>query len=195
MPSIYITHPEVVIDPAVPMPQWGLSDEGARRARTFAARAVVPRLQQIFSSAERKAMELAEIIAAQSGGEVVTSDAFGENDRSSTGFLELARFEAVVDRFFAEPEQGPEGWESAYDAQQRIAAAVTGAIARVGDAVFCGHGAVGTLLKCWVAGRPIARSEDQRIMAWKGGGNCFVFDVQPKRLILDWVPMEDFAGL
>jgi broad specificity phosphatase PhoE len=192
VPSLYITHPEVVIDPAVPMPQWGLSDVGAARARALARRGVLPRGTPIFSSTERKAIELAEIIAAESGGEVIAEEAFGENDRSATGFLAGEKFEAVVERFFADPAHGPEGWESALEAQQRIVNAVRSALVRSrGEAVFCGHGAVGTLLKCWVAGRAIARREDQRVMAWRGGGNCFVFEIEPRRLIRDWVRMED----
>jgi len=195
VPSLYITHPEVVIDPAVPMPRWGLSDVGMARARAFARRSVVPRGLPIFSSTERKAMELAEIIAPESVSKVISEEAFGENDRSSTGYLPGEQFEAVVERFFADPAHGPDGWESALEAQQRIVDAVLSALARThGNAVFCGHGAVGTLLKCWVAGRPIARSEDQRVIASKGGGNCFLFEVEPQRLISDWVAMEAFDG-
>ena len=195
MPSLYITHPEVVINPAVPMPRWGLSDVGMARARAFARRGVVPHGLPIFSSTERKAMELAQIIAAESGSEVITEEAFGENDRSSTGFLAGEQFEAVVERFFDDPAHGPDGWESALAAQQRIVTAVRSALARTrGDAVFCGHGAVGTLLKCWLAGRTIARSEDQRVMASNGGGNSFVFEVEPQRPISDWVAMEASDG-
>ena len=195
MPFLYITHPEVVIDPAVPMPRWGLSDIGAERARAFAKRQVVPRRAPIFSSTERKAVELAEIIAEESGGRVETDERFGENDRSSTGFLHAERFEQVVEQFFGDPDNGPEGWESARAAQRRIVAAVTAAVAETtGPAIFCGHGAVGTLLKCHAGGRRIARSEDQRVRAWKGGGNCFVFELHPLRLLSDWVAMEDFVG-
>ena len=31
----FITHPEVVIDPAVPVPRWHLSDRGIARMRTL----------------------------------------------------------------------------------------------------------------------------------------------------------------
>lgn len=35
MPLVYfITHPEVVIDPGVPVPQWPLSETGRRRMRS-----------------------------------------------------------------------------------------------------------------------------------------------------------------
>jgi broad specificity phosphatase PhoE len=192
MPSLYITHPEVVIDPAVPMPRWGLSEIGTARARAFAARGLVPPGRPIFSSTERKAVELAHILADVSGGEVIEDELMGENDRSATGFLPAERFDAVVAQFFGDPDNGPDGWESARTAQQRIVDAVGRALKQAGGpAVFCGHGAVGTLLKCHVGGRVIAQSEDQRVVAWKGGGNCFRFELEPPRLIGDWVSMED----
>ena len=57
-------------------------------------------------------------------------------------------------------------------------------------AVFCGHGAVGTLLKCHCGARAISRDEDQRRMAHPGGGNAFVFDVSRRALYCDWMAME-----
>jgi hypothetical protein len=41
-------------------------------------------------------MELAEIIAPESVSKVISEEAFGENDRSSTGYLPGEQFEAVV---------------------------------------------------------------------------------------------------
>jgi broad specificity phosphatase PhoE len=120
----------------------------------------------------------------------------GENDRSATGFLPPELFEETADRFFAAPEISTSGWERAIDAQRRIVATVTTAMASVPagtPAVFCGHGAVGTLLKCHVGRRPIARSEDQSRHADKGGGNCFSFDLAAMQLGCEWTAMEDFA--
>ena len=38
--GLLVSHPEVVIDPAVPVPLWGLTEVGAARMRSFAARVV-----------------------------------------------------------------------------------------------------------------------------------------------------------
>jgi broad specificity phosphatase PhoE len=193
--AIYISHPEVVIDPAVATPQWGLSEKGFARARAFAARHSLPAVAKIFSSTERKALDLAGVLAEPSGLEIAADEAFGENDRSSTGFLTPELFEATADRFFAEPETGPDGWESANDAQARIVAAVRQALDTLPSgrlAVFTGHGAVGTLLKCHCASRTIARSEDQRRIAHPGGGNVFVFSTDLSAIACDWTAMEDF---
>lgn len=196
MRALYVTHPQVMMDANVPVPLWGLSDQGRQRAARFAQSGVVPRGAMIFSSRERKALELAELLATQAGTAVLSDHLMGENDRSATGFLPPELFEATADRFFAEPDNSVDGWERANDAQRRIVGAVTTALASVPagtPAVFCGHGAVGTLLKCHVAGRPISRSEDQTRTGGTGGGNCFSFDLAGGRIGCEWTLLEDFA--
>jgi broad specificity phosphatase PhoE len=196
MIALYVSHPQVRMDPNVPVPLWGLSDEGRARARAFVAGGVVPKGAMIFSSRERKAMELAELLAEAAGTLVLADHLMGENDRSATGFLPPELFEATADRFFAEPHVSIDGWERAIDAQSRILGTVRTALASVPTgtaAIFCGHGAVGTLLKCHTAGRAISRSEDQTRTGGTGGGNCFLFDLKTPALHSEWTRMEDFA--
>src|SRR6218665_319353 len=120
MRALYVSHPQVRIDANVPVPLWGLTPQGERRARDFAARGVVPRGAMIFASRETKAMELADILAESIGALVLSDHQMGENDRSATGFLPPALFEDMADRFFGEPAMSADGWERAIDAQQRI---------------------------------------------------------------------------
>src|SRR5690606_1450211 len=144
---------------------WGLTEEGKERARAFAARRTVPEGAPVYSSRETKALELADIIAARSGTVVQADHEMGENDRSATGFLPSALFEDMANRFFGHPEESAEGWERAIDAQARIVGRVEEALKSCPKdvpVIFCGHGAVGTLLKCHLGKRRIARSEDQR---------------------------------
>lgn len=201
MRALYLTHPQVRIDPNVPVPLWGLSAEGRARADAFVARGTVPAGAMVFSSRETKALELAELVAAAAGTRVTADPMMGENDRSATGFLPPDMFEDMADRFFASPDESVDGWEPARDAQQRIVASVMTALVNVPTGVpviFCGHGAVGTLLKCHLGQRPIARREDQGRIGAMGGGNGFVFDVAGLHLLSDWVAMEaigaDWAG-
>ncbi len=191
--ALYLTHPEVNIDPGIAVPDWGLSAIGRARAEAMAARNLFAPDIVFVSSTERKALELAEILAKPGANRVVSNADFGENDRSATGFLPPEEFEAMANRFFAQPAESIEGWERAIDAQARIVAAVTASAATYADVtlVFCGHGGVGTLLKCHVAGRAIARSEDQ---PGPGGGNCFAFDLAQKALICEWTLMETWTG-
>ncbi len=196
--TLYITHPEVVIDPDVPMPQWGLSETGRRRAETFAKRGLLAPATHFFSSTERKAMELAEILARPCGGTVTSDARLCENDRSSTGYLMPEDFERHVEALFGQPDESINGWETARNAQSRIVGAVSNLLSEMPveqDVVFTGHGCVGTLLKCHLGGRAIARHEDQRVVAHPGGGNLFAFDLAAKRLLCEFTPMENWQGL
>lgn len=191
--GLYITHPQVRIDPAVPVPKWGLSDVGRARAETLAGKAWVRRIGRIITSDETKAIELADILAAAAGVPVEIIHGAHENDRSATGFLPPPEFEKAADWFFAHPEESFRGWERAIDAQRRIVEVVREVLASHDPSVpvaFIGHGGVGTLLRCHLAGLPITRVHDQPP---NGGGNIHMFglgDLRPAGG--GWVPMEDF---
>ncbi|WFU02161.1 phosphoglycerate mutase family protein [Rhizobium sp. CB3171] len=192
--ALYITHPQVRIDPSVPVPDWGLSDIGAERARLTATRAWARELGLIVSSGERKAIETAEILATASGATIEIIEAMHENDRSATGFLAPPEFEKAADWFFAHPHESFKGWERAIDAQVRIVSQVEAVLSRHDSRTpiaFVGHGGVGTLLKCHLEGKPIARQGDQP----PGGGNLFCFDLAKRAVSCDWTPMEDWQGV
>lgn len=189
MPCFYLSHPQVAIDPQVSVPQWHLSDEGRARLQTLAGKNWIGSLRRIVSSDETKAIETAIAVGALTGLPHEVLPDLHENDRSSTGFLEPDAFEAAADAFFADPEASYRGWERAVDAQRRIVDAVT-VIARTGEgpALFCGHGGVGTLLKCHLKNCAVSRNEDQP----GGGGNVYAFDPLAPRCLEDWTPLETF---
>ncbi|WP_431321143.1 histidine phosphatase family protein [Rhizobium sp. YTU87027] len=191
--SLYITHPQVKIDPAVPVPKWGLSEIGATRAHKAAESDWAKQLRRIISSDETKAIETAEILAAAAGLTIEIVHGMHENDRSATGFLPPPEFEKAADWFFAHPAESFRGWERAIDAQRRIVSAVTDILAShdpTSPVAFVGHGGVGTLLKCHLQGRPIQRDGDQP----GGGGNLYCFSLADQRLSCDWTPIEEWQG-
>ena len=185
----YLTHPQVKIEPAVPVPSWGLSDVGRIRTEALANAGWLSETTQIISSGERKAIETAAIIAGQLKVTVEVRDAMHENDRSTTGFLAPDEFESVADQFFAHPLVSIRGWERAIDAQLRIVREVERVLARnrSGDVLFVGHGAVGTLLFCHYSGLAIDRTHDQPA----GGGHCFTLVKDGRRVLHPWRRMED----
>jgi broad specificity phosphatase PhoE len=187
----YLTHPQVQIDPAAPVPSWGLSVIGRTRAETLGSTGWLSGTTQIISSGERKAIETAEIIAGKLNIAVEVRESMHENDRSATGFLPPDEFEAVADLFFAQPSVSIRGWERAIDAQLRIVRDVEQVLARdrAGDVLFVSHGAVGTLLFCHYAGVAIDRIHNQPA----GGGYCFVFVKDERRVLHPWRRMEELA--
>jgi broad specificity phosphatase PhoE len=190
--GLYISHPEVAIDPEIPVPDWGLSALGTSRALETAQRPWLRGIARIVSSSERKAIETAEILAEAAGVDVEIAADMGENDRSATGFLAPADFEDAANWFFANPSSSFKGWERAVDAQARVVAAVERILADHDPSapiIFVGHGGVGTLLKCHFAKEPISRRGDQ-----SGGGNLYAFDLAERRLACGWTKMELWPG-
>ena len=197
--ALYVTHPQVVQDPNVPVPRWGLSPKGRERAERFANHALIRRAIRIVTSPETRALELATILSEPSGTPVESGENFAENDRRSTGFVSKERFEELFAALYASPSTSPDGWESAYDTQERIVAAYDAALVGHDSAspiIFTGHGTVGTLLKCHLGSRAITRFEDQRVIGDPGGGNVFVVRLSDRKLLSDWMPVgalpEDF---
>jgi broad specificity phosphatase PhoE len=188
----FITHPEVVIDPAMPVTDWPLSPLGLQRMHLALRQPWLAGVRAIFSSGERKARDAAAVMARHLGLAICVIETLGENDRSATGYLPKAAFEAVADRFFASPQESVRGWERAVDAQRRIIDAVERAIARPvdGDVAIVSHGGVGALLLCHLKGVPISRAEDQ---PGAGGGHVYSFDLASRRLLSGWRRMEDMA--
>jgi broad specificity phosphatase PhoE len=183
----FITHPEVVIDPAVAVPKWGLSETGRERMVNFCAAPFVKNFGSIFCSDETKAKEAAAILAQVCNLAPIIIDTLGENDRSATGVLPKDVFETAANEFFARPDVSYKGWETATDAQARIIGAVDNVLKRAssdGDIAIVSHGGVGTLYKCNLKHILITRTEDQPRQ-----GHYYVFDAITKKLMQDWEPI------
>ncbi len=78
---LFVTHPEVVIDPAVPVPRWKLSPKGVARMTEFARDPAVAKVTSIYASDETKARDGARILAdaksyLKPGGTLITSSPF-----------------------------------------------------------------------------------------------------------------------
>lgn len=183
---IFITHPEVMVDPAIDVRRWRLSAVGLERMRLFADNPVVANVTSIWSSTETKAIDGAEILAARLGIGLRLSHGLCENDRSSTGFLPPDEFEKVADEFFARPTASIRGWERAIDAQRRVEGAVQEILAGhgQGDVALVAHGAVGTLLLCAYSDRPISRTADQPFQ-----GHYWRAELPSRTPVHAWLPI------
>jgi broad specificity phosphatase PhoE len=187
----FITHPEVQIDSKVPVPQWPLSEKGIDRIRLLITKNWVQKIRAIYSSSELKAIDCAKILGDHLYLPFTQKEEFGENDRSSTGYLPKEAFETMATRFFNNPTTSVEGWERAVDAQSRIVEAVNKVMddpSAQGDIAIVSHGSVGTLLLCYLSGSAINRSMDQ---PGGGGGNVFCFEKESRTLIYNWKSIEE----
>lgn len=140
-------------------------------------------VDRIISSTERKATDMAAVLAAGLNLPAAVDPALGEMDRNATGYLPAKEFETVVELFFAEPEQSIRGWERAVDAQHRIVDAIQrhSSNGHTNRTAFVSHGGVGALLLASLTGSPISRSLDQ-----PGLGGYFTFDALHWTLLSGW---------
>lgn len=191
MPSVYfISHPEVVIDPNVPVPNWPLSERGLERMQLMLGHPWINNLCAVYSSQEQKAIDGAMVIAKHLALQLAQYEDLGEMDRSSTGYLSQEEFQEVANQFFANPGESVRGWEVASDAQKRIVGVVKKIAERhsANDSIaIVSHGGVGALLLCDLAKLEIAREHDQ---PGAGGGNYFLFEPETWSLQHGWRPIE-----
>ncbi|HWT61252.1 MAG TPA: histidine phosphatase family protein [Ochrobactrum sp.] len=190
---LFISHPDVVIDPERPVPSWRLSTRGIDRMRRFAERPDLKAIQKIWSSTETKAIESAGVLAGVLGIGLSVDPRFNEIDRSATGFLSSGEHEAVADQFFALPNKSIHNWERAVDAQKRVVSALEAVTHRhqVGDIAIVGHGGVGTLLLCHLANLPISRDYDQPFQ-----GHYWTYSLETNSILHQWrmIAERDFAA-
>jgi broad specificity phosphatase PhoE len=187
MAAFFITHPEVEIDPAIPVTRWRLSERGVARMAAFVASDAPADVGEVWASGETKATQAAALLAARFGLPVHVHEGLGENDRSATGFLPPPEFDAVADAFFARPGESVRGWETAAAAQRRIVGAVDDILSArrgSGDLAIVAHGGVGTLLLCAFESLPIAREHDQPHQ-----GCYWRFDTATRQVLHGWRPI------
>jgi broad specificity phosphatase PhoE len=195
----FVTHPDVIIDPAKPIERWCLSPRGRQRMGALLQQPWVGRVGRVLSSSETKALDGAEILVAGLAVAPEVSAELGEYDRSSTGLLPPSEFWPLVDEFFRRPTESIRGWERAVDAQARVLGAVRAVAARLPDGsdaerpdvVFVAHGAVGALLLASLSGAAISREFDQPLAPagsppGSGGGYYFSFSLPELTLEHGW---------
>lgn len=176
---LFLTHADVVIDPDVPVPDWGLNDTGRARHAAFAQGTAV------FGSDEREARDGAEPVAETRALELNTRPDLGKNDRSATGSLPPEEFWPVSSGFFSEPDASERGWERALKAQTRIVAATQAAVAEAqeGGILIVSHGGVATLPRCNLLGIEITQGEGQ---PHPKGACWFAFDRNMNSAPTEW---------
>jgi broad specificity phosphatase PhoE len=192
---IFITHPEVVIDPHQPITEWPLNPSGRARMGLFVDLLAGRNVTAVYASTECKATDGAAIVAERMGLSYRTHEDLGENDRSSTGFIAPPEFWEVVREFFGRPHESIRGWERAIDAQTRIVNAVSRILRKdetSGDMVIVSHGAVGCLLTAHLQAVEIGQESRPQ----HPGGGCFiVIDRESFTLMQDWRAIEDGFGV
>jgi broad specificity phosphatase PhoE len=187
--AYFITHPDVVIDPELPVPQWHLSQRGRERMKKLLTQIWAEGIGAVYCSTEQKAIDGAKILAAHLSVGYEMVEELGETNRSATGYLPREEPATTREQLFAHPERSERGWETARDARRRIVEAVEDVMAGdrgEGNLAIVSHGGVGTFHLCHLKGRPISWEERQ---PGETGGNYYCFGADSKALVHGWRPI------
>ncbi len=181
------------MDPAVPASEWELDERGKARIEAFATAGLLANTAYIFSSSQKMASQSAAIIADRLSLFPVAFPEMDESDNMTSGYLPEKSFLDHFKRFFSKPEESAgDGWETAMDAQDRIAAAYQMAMECVissgmrGDVLMVGHGRVGALLYCYLTGQAIGQD-----FTPPSPGFYFTYDWGARSMLHGWRSMEE----
>ena len=114
--------PEVQDD--LPARAWRLSEEGRMRAARLAEKLRPFQVEIIFSSKEPKAVETAQIVAADFQVPLHLAEGLHEHERDSVPLLSRPEFEQSIRALFERPDALVFGSETANHAQARFSRAV-----------------------------------------------------------------------
>jgi 2,3-bisphosphoglycerate-dependent phosphoglycerate mutase len=124
MRLILIKHARPLIDPVRAAHEWKLSDQGRGDASRLAERLRPHAVEEVFSSDEPKAIETAQIIAAEVGVDSSVADGVHEHDRSNVPHMRSGEFISHVELFFRKPDELTLGRETANQCLARFEAAI-----------------------------------------------------------------------
>ena len=127
---------------------WHLSQEGRKRCAPLADKLRRFDLARIVSSNEPKAIETAEILAAELSRSHIVRPDLQENDRTGLGFVGADAYRETFRRFFAEPDMVVVGNETAEETRTRFTTAIEGVLDEFPDETLAivTHGTVISLL-------------------------------------------------
>ena len=178
---ILIRHSETQPDSTAPSGEWRLSHKGRELCRPLADKLTPYKPTILISSYEPKAAETARLTAERLGLPSQIAAGLQEHDRSNVGFMPSGeRFESFIRELFARPDELVFGTETANQAHDRFAAAVTNLQAEYpGETLgIVTHGTVMTLF--------VAQANEVEPFAfWKElSMPCFVvLDLPDKRIL------------
>ena len=189
----YLIHPQSLDNLSLSQSACALDDDARARAEALARSGLLDGTAYIFSSSHAMAGQTASIIGDSLSIPPNVDAEMDESENLVTGALPQA---GLVDRFkrlFSanQPPVVAQG-EYAMDAQDRIAAAYLSAMERVltsgmrGDVLMVGHGRVGALLFCYLAGQGIGAE-----FTPPPAGYYFTYDWGARKMLHGWQAMEE----
>ncbi len=149
---ILIKHAMPLLDETRPPRDWTISPEGREAAGRLAERLQGFSPNRVVASPEPKAADTGAVIAQRLTLPIMIDPGLGEHHREASPFRPQGQHEQAIERLFREPDKLIFGTETADQAHDRFAAALSGHLAAqgAGALVVASHG---TVISLWVSRR------------------------------------------
>jgi len=182
---IYITHPETIINPQVPIRQWQISKNGKKQINHLLQLSFWKDMDVMYSSNEGKALHTAQEIENHCV-HVKFPMPFGNEDLSEVEriFLRKKEYENTLKAFYSHPDKSSSGWETANDAAERTIRVISQIMEENSDktVAIIGHGIVGALLVCFLKKKAPTEQEIQKKL-----GSLIHIDWDNKKVLSEWI--------
>jgi broad specificity phosphatase PhoE len=150
---VLIRHANPTLRSDTPPAEWGLSEDGVRRARILAGRMCPGSARAVYTSTERKAVETAQLLGTAWQLPVTPVLGLHEHERAGEPLVQASEFERRVRELFGRPRDLVYGTETGEQAKRRFKRAVATLLATDSDDVIVvSHGTVMTLFVSEAAG-------------------------------------------
>lgn len=125
MNLILIRHSKSLVNPNIPIPTWGLSEEGVELAKKLNRIPQIQTLDMVYSSLQPKALETAILATKNTGIPIKTDDRLTESTSFTNKFVTPEELEQNTKKYYSDKHLSFNNGETSDEALKRFMAAIS----------------------------------------------------------------------
>jgi broad specificity phosphatase PhoE len=122
---VFIRHSKSLVNPDIPIPTWGLSEEGVTLAKKLNELIQIKTLDVIYASLQTKAIETAVLVTKNTGIPIKTDNRLTETTSFTNKFVNLEQLEQNTKNYYSNPKISINNGETLEEALNRFNTAIS----------------------------------------------------------------------
>lgn len=124
MNLVLVRHSKSLVNPDIPIPTWGLSEEGVILAKGLREITVINSLEVVYSSLQSKALETAVYMTKNSGIQIKTDNRLTESTSFTNKFVDLEQLAQNTKDYYSNTDLSINNGETFQEALNRFMTAI-----------------------------------------------------------------------
>ncbi len=124
MNLVLVRHSKSLVNPGIPIPTWGLSEEGVILAKELKKIAVINSLEVVYASLQPKALETAIYMTKNSGISIKTDNRLTESTSFTNKFVSLEQLAQNTKDYYSNKDLSINSGETFQEALDRFMEAI-----------------------------------------------------------------------